>query len=125
MQLKAGRVKAEDITTMTLILKVAPILEYGIIVNDVPKNTAAKIQANVENFWDNIKVRLLSDLPVKTDFLHIVQRNDTCVDEDDILIAPPGGLLEFLELVPSIPIPSGSVEKISVQRILHHGRGQC
>ena len=99
MQLKAGRVKAEDITTMTLILKVAPILEYGIIVNDVPKNTAAKIQANVENFWDSIKVRLLSDLPVKTDFLHIVQRDDTCVDEDDILIAPRGGLLEFLELV--------------------------
>ena len=58
-----------------------------------------KIQANVDNFWDNVKVQLLSDLPVKTDFLHIVQRDDTCV-EDDILIAPPGGLLEFLESVP-------------------------
>ena len=72
-----------------------------------------KIQANVDNFWDNVKVQLLSDLPVKTDFLHIVQRDDTCVDEYDILIAPPSGLLEFLESVPSIQIPRGTVEKIS------------
>ena len=42
--------------TMTLILKAAPIQEYGIIVNDVPKNTALKIQANVDNFWDGVKV---------------------------------------------------------------------
>ena len=75
--------KAEDITTMILI-KAAPILQLGIIVNDVPKNMALKIQANVDNFWDNIKVQLLSDLPVKTDLLLIVQREDTCVDEDDL-----------------------------------------
>ena len=61
-------------------------------------------------------MQLLSDLPVKTEFLHIVQRDDTCVDEDDILIAPPGGLLEFLESVPSIQIPRDSVEKISVAK---------
>ena len=42
-----------------------------------------KLQANVDNFWDNVKVQLLSDLQVKTEFLHIVQRDDTCVDEDD------------------------------------------
>ena len=64
----------------------APIQQYGIIVNDVPKNTALKIRSNMDNFWDNIKVQLLSGLPVKTDLLHIVEREDSCVDEDAILI---------------------------------------
>ena len=57
----------------------------------------------------DIKVQLLSDLPVKTDRLFIAQREDSCVDEDDILIAPPNGLLEFLDSVPGIQILRDSV----------------
>jgi len=71
---------------MTLILNAAPIQHYGIIFHDVPTNTASKIASNVDDFWENIKVQLLSDLPVQTDFLHIVERDDCCTDEDDVLI---------------------------------------
>ena len=78
--------------------------------------TALKIQANTDHFFDNIKVQLLSDLPVKTDLLFIVQREDNCVDEDDVLIPPPSGLREFLDSVPSIHILRDSVKAISVAK---------
>ena len=35
---------------MTLILNAAPIQQYGIIVNDVPRNTHSKIQEVSETF---------------------------------------------------------------------------
>ena len=44
---------------MHLILKAAPIQRSGIIINDVPKNTASKIRDKPQNFGDTIKVTLL------------------------------------------------------------------
>jgi len=116
VQLKAGRVKSEDVTTMILILKAAPIQQFGIIINDVPSNTAKKIRDNKDNFGDNVKVALLSELPVKTSHILVMDRIEDCVDENDVLMDPPAHLTDFLQSVPTIEISSEKVEQITVSQ---------
>ena len=52
-----------------------------------------QIRDNENKLGDNVKVSLLSDLPMQTSHILVMDRVDECVDENDTLMSTPSALL--------------------------------
>ena len=52
-----------------------------------------QIRDNENKLGDNVKVSLLSDLPMQTSHILVMDRVDECVDENNALMSTPSALL--------------------------------
>eukprot|EP00929_Paragymnodinium_shiwhaense_P023729 TRINITY_DN14794_c0_g1_i1.p1 TRINITY_DN14794_c0_g1~~TRINITY_DN14794_c0_g1_i1.p1 ORF type:complete len:336 (-),score=65.18 TRINITY_DN14794_c0_g1_i1:180-1187(-) len=105
-----GRVRAEDTTTMKLVLEAAPITNYGIVLNQISAKTFDKLKEpkNTNKFV----VTLMGGLPRKTAHIHYMLHDPALEAADDARVHLPRDLLEFVNALPGVTIPKREVKDV-------------
>lgn len=117
LTLNSGRVRPEDLTTMKLVLEAAPITHYGIILNKIESSIANRYRSNATLF-DDLKVRLMGNLPQICDRVHIVDWSQQLHGKENAVWEDVSGvkaLRSFMDSIPSLDIDAGNVLEIKVK----------
>ena len=111
--LQNGRVKPEDVATMNLVLKAAPITHYGIIINQVPPREYREM-AKDEQVASHVLGLLCASVPPgkATLHFHLVQRDDDLEGQDNVVKPLPEDLFQFILGTPGMVIASKDVAKV-------------
>ena len=121
MTLQNGRVKAEDVTTMKLVLDAAPVSDFGIIINQVPPKQYRDLTENPKGEdpppFDKVCACLTPAMRAgKTSpMVHLMKMDGELEGEDNIVKQLPHDLHAFLQTTPGMVISAKSVQKVSDQ----------
>ena len=119
--LQNGRVKAEDVTTMKLVLDAAPISDFGIIINQVPPKQYRDLTENPkgEDPPPVDKVCACLTLAMRagkaSPMVHLMKMDGELEGEDNIVKQLPDDFHAFVQTTPGMVIPAKSVQKVSDQ----------
>eukprot|EP00434_Breviolum_minutum_P041099 symbB.v1.2.036554.t1/scaffold5179.1/size30116/3 len=119
--LQNGLVKAEDVTTMKLMLDAAPISDFGIIINQVPPKQYRDLTENPKGEdpppVDKVCACLTPAMRAGKASLmvHLMQRDEELEGEDNIVKQLPDDFHAFVQTTPGMVISAKSVQKVSDQ----------
>jgi len=119
MTLQNGRVKAEDVATMKLVLNAAPsISNYGVIINQVPSKEFKDLTTNPRNASPPPLESVMSSLMTGMDqdrfslLCHLWQRDPDLEGVEDAQHELPPDLLDFIHALHGMSIDPKSVQAI-------------
>lgn len=113
--LQNGRVRPEDVATMKLVLKAAPITDYGIIINQVPPREYGELTSlEGDVAREQVLGLLRATLPQgkATRHIHFMRRDDDLEGRDNVVKPLPGDAFRFILDTPGMMIKSKDVEKV-------------
>ena len=112
--LQNGRVRPEDIATMTLVLNAAPISHYGVIINQLSpreyKDLLSKDSGAAQNVLGMIWTAVGRDKA--SAHVHLVKRDEDLEGADNVVKALPKDLVTFIQQTPGMEIKSQEVQKV-------------
>ena len=112
--LQNGRVRPEDIATMTLVLNAAPISHYGVIINQLSpreyKDLLSKDSGAAQNVLGMIWTAVGRDKA--SAHVHLVKRDEDLEGADKVVKALPKDLVTFIQQTPGMEIKSQEVQKV-------------
>lgn len=121
LMLQNGRVRAEDVTTMKLVLDAAPVTDYGIIINQVPPKQYKDLTENPKGEEPSLHERACAcRTPAMSSGkaslrVFFLQRDDELEDATDVVKDLPASLPLFISTTPGMMIASSKVEHVSDQ----------
>lgn len=112
--LQNGRVKPEDVATMNLVLKAAPITDYGIIINQLPPREHRELSNPKSKGAEQVFGTLFSTMPTgkQSYHIHLAQRDDDLEGLDNALKPLPQDLLHFMVRTPGMVIKKEDVQRV-------------
>mmetsp|Transcript_57679 Transcript_57679/g.137207 ORF Transcript_57679/g.137207 Transcript_57679/m.137207 type:complete len:535 (-) Transcript_57679:178-1782(-) len=116
--LENGRVRADDLATMKLVLDAAPITNYGIVVNQVQPKILDRLlgrkgSAKAGEHLQEILLHLMGTMDDKaTPSIHAVSRDSDLDGEDNVVKPLEGETLEFLCGLQGMEIEPESVVRV-------------
>lgn len=112
--LEAGRVKPADRTTMELVLKAAPITQYGVMINKLEKSEFDMLATNEGKARDHVLASLMNGLDTPSLYFHFNLRNEELAGKKDAALPLDENLVAFVKNVPAIEIRPDEVEAVKV-----------
>lgn len=111
--LQNGRVRPEDLTTMTVVLDAAPITSYGIIINQLSPAEYKKLSKRGEEFAKVVSLMwATSEKPTR--HVHLVERDDDLEGQDNSVKPSPEDFVDFFLSTTGMDIKSQHVHQVRV-----------
>lgn len=119
--LEAGRLRPQDVATVSTILDAAPINNsYGIIVNKIPVKTATTILENPAGLSPSPQERLFAEfitsVPKFTQHITFLTYDEDMVDENDKLCDLPDHLRSWIASIPVVDIDAKQVSDVRIDQ---------
>ncbi|CAK9081201.1 unnamed protein product [Durusdinium trenchii] len=112
--LQNGRVRAEDIATMSSVLKAAPIngTDYGLITNQLPPREFKDLQS-LPDVAQEVLGSIWCTMPEKaTPHVHFLPRDDELEGADDVVKPLPKDCVDFIDMTPGVEIKGEEVKQV-------------
>lgn len=114
--LEAGRVRPADKTTIELVLQSAPITTCGLIINKLTKPLLKKFE-NPDHQTEVLKELIAGVDPIKTRVMvYGIPKIEEAEDEDNVVVALPPSVIDFILQMPSVIISSENVTAVQEDR---------
>merc|ERR1712113_880914 len=110
--LEAGRVRPADKATMQMVLGAAPEIgsKYGLIINKVSKAAADKVMKD-PSAQEAILGAMFAEVK-PTVYVNFNPKKDELEDADNVVVALPAELENFIRHMPAVHVTSTKVETI-------------
>ena len=97
--LQNGRVRPEDIATMTLVLNAAPITHYGVIINQLSPREYKDLSSKDSSAAKNVLGMIWTAVGRDRASLHVtlVKRDEDLEGADNVVKALPKDLVNFIQ----------------------------
>lgn len=112
--LQNGRVRPEDIATMTLVLNAAPITHYGIIINQLSPREYKDLFSRESGAAEKVLGMIWSSVgrDKASPHVHCMKRDQDLEGADNVVKDLPQDLVDFIQQTPGMEIRSQEVGQV-------------